>query len=67
MHHHVIESFYKWMNHAGINAVIKKEEDLVPEDIKDKDLCLSVGKAKMIKAKLFCRRRQHLPEGSRLD
>ena len=47
MHHQVIESFYKWMNQMGINAVIKKEEDIVPDDIKDKDLCLSIGKYRL--------------------
>lgn len=43
IHHQVIESFYKWVQKMGMNAVIKKENDLTADDIKDKDLCISIG------------------------
>lgn len=32
----------------GMNAVIKKENDLELSDIADKDLCISIGMKKLI-------------------
>jgi hypothetical protein len=43
IHHSVVETFYSQVKRMGMKATIKKENDLVPEDIKGRDLCISIG------------------------
>ena len=44
IHHQVVETFYAWVKKMGMTATIKKENELHAHDMKDKDLCISVGK-----------------------
>jgi hypothetical protein len=40
----MVETFHKCVQKLGLHAVIKKENELTPHDISDKDLCISIGK-----------------------
>lgn len=42
-HNRVVDSFYSWINKLGIKAELKKETDIVAEDFKEMDLCITLG------------------------